>query len=436
MGHLNRLKSEYRALVDRLEAGPVGLPEPDDETAREARKEILEILFTSEEAEIASRIPVMPARLPDIARRVGMDAAELEPKLQAMAERGLLLDLVHPETGEVRWLLAPPVVGFFEFSLMRVNEAMPQKKLAQAFEAYFHGDASFAREVFGHETVIGRALVHETALDDGMPEVLDYERAAALIEDARQISVSLCFCRHKAEHVGRPCDTPQEICLSLDGGAQFVQRHQLGKKIERSHALEILARARAQDLVQIADNVKHRPNWICNCCACCCEQLSAINHYDLHAVNPSGFQPCVDGDRCKGCSRCARHCPIGAITMRASRVEARRRSDLRPEVDSDRCIGCGICADECRNDGMHMVRRERQPHVPLNTIERSVRMALERGRLAHLLVDQGASRGSRFLNALIRAVTHLPPADRALASEQVRSRFVRSALARVRDPMG
>jgi ferredoxin len=120
--------------------------------------------------------------------------------------------------------------------------------------------------------------------------------------------------------------------------------------------------------------------------------------------------------------------------MSAVRVEARRRSDLRPTIDTERCIGCGICADECRNDAMHMARRETTPHVPRNTIERVVRMALERGRLADLLVDQGASRGSRFLGAVLKALLALPPAGRLLASEQVRSRFVRAALARVSDP--
>jgi hypothetical protein len=63
-------------------------------------------------------------------------------------------------------------------------------------------------------------------------------------------------------------------------------------------------------------------------------------------------------------------------------------------------------------------------------------MAIERGRLADLLVDQGASRGSHFLGSVVKALTRLPAAERALASEQVRSRFVRAALARVQEPVG
>ena len=75
-----------------------------------------------------------------------------------------------------------------------------------------------------------------------------------------------------------------------------------------------------------------------------------------------------------------------------------------------------------------MERRAAPGHVPENTIERVVRQMLERGRLADLLFDEGDSRGAAFLNHAVRAVTKLPPAERALASEQVRSRFVRFVL--------
>jgi hypothetical protein len=60
-------------------------------------------------------------------------------------------------------------------------------------------------------------------------------------------------------------------------------------------------------------------------------------------------------------------------------------------------------------------------------------MALERGRLPHLF-DVGASRGSRFLNTVVRALCALPPVERLLASEQLRSRFVRHALVSTGDP--
>jgi ferredoxin len=307
--------------------------------------------------------------------------------------------------------------------------------MAEALEAYTHGDDTFAREVFGGDTVIGRTLVHETALgDDARPDVLDWERASAVVEDARSWAVALCYCRHKAEHLGQRCDAPMDVCLSLDAGADFVIRREFGRAIERSEAMDIMVRSRASGLVQIADNVLDRPAFICNCCGCCCGQLQAINEYDLPAVNPSGFLPRSDASLCSGCARCSRACPVGAITMIPTREAAKRKNTLAPVIADGRCIGCGVCVGACKRDAMGMDRRPEQPEVPRNALEKSLRMAIERGHLGHLLFDEGTTRGPRFLTGALQALFALPKPLRALASKQLTSRFVRAALARVPDP--
>jgi len=351
-----------------------------------------------------------------------------------MCDRGVVMDIVNPKNGEVRYLLAPPVVGFVEFSLMRAHDSIPKKRMAEALDAYCHGDSAFADEVFGGETVIGRAVAHETALgDDARPDVLDWERATAIIGEARSCAVSLCYCRHKAEHLGKQCENPLESCLSFNGGADFVIRRKFGRAIERSQALEILAQSRELGLVQIADNVQRRPAYICNCCGCCCEQLRAITDWGLPAVNPSGFLPVIDLALCRGCSRCARACPITAISMTARRTPATQKNALEPLVDEERCIGCGVCVDSCRNHAMRMDRRPNVSHVPVNTVERILRMALERGH-APRFIDENAGRGHWFLQRTVRALTALPLASRLLASEQLKSRFIRGLLARIDDP--
>ena len=226
-----------------------------------------------------------------------------------------------------------------------------------------------------------------------------------------------------------------ENCLSLNGGAEFIIRRRFGRALERSQALEILAEARGRGLVQIADNVQNRPTFICNCCGCCCGQLKSITDFDLPGVKPSGFVPACDVAHCKGCGRCARACPILAISMTARQAEPGHRNLLQPAVDTAKCIGCGVCADACKTQALRMARRQERPAVPVNTIERVVRMALERGRLAHL-VDRHAGRGSRFLSQVLGVLAAFPPVQKALASEQLRSRFVRAAMERIQDPTG
>jgi len=91
-----------------------------------------------------------------------------------------------------------------------------------------------------------------------------------------------------------------------------------------------------------------------------------------------------------------------------------------------------VCADGCRNHALGMRRTGGRPSVPANSMERVVRMSLERGLLSQLVFDEGGSRGVRFLGRVVDALVALPPVQQALATEQLRSRFVRFALGKSR----
>src|ERR1039458_10257759 len=84
MGHLGHIKDEYRALVTRLEAGQVAMPEPRDPRAWQGWKDILEILYSPEEAELASRMPVRPTDIERLAATLAIPVAQLRPRLDAM----------------------------------------------------------------------------------------------------------------------------------------------------------------------------------------------------------------------------------------------------------------------------------------------------------------------------------------------------------------
>ena len=318
MGHGGHLGKEHRALADRLQHGPLAMVEPTSPTAKAAWQDILETLFSPDDAALAAKLPVLPTSVERIAGRVRLEKESVRARLETMADRGLVLDLTDRRSGETLYMLAPPMVGLFEFSMMRLADHLPKAKLAKAYDAYLD-DPSFMEEASGADTVFGRALAHEAALTgDLLSEVLDWERAGALVDDASRLGITNCFCRHKALHVGTACDAPLEMCLSLNGGAEYLIRHGLSREISREEGLEVLAAAREAGLVHIADNVQEKVTYICSCCSCCCEELHSVR-VGHSVVVPSGFQPLIDPESCNGCARCLRACPVEAISLVARR---------------------------------------------------------------------------------------------------------------------
>jgi ferredoxin len=99
-------------------------------------------------------------------------------------------------------------------------------------------------------------------------------------------------------------------------------------------------------------------------------------------------------------------------------------------VDEARCLGCGVCVRSCRTGALALRVRGPRELTPLDGAHRAVLMAIERGKLQDLIFDNQLLLSHRAMAALLGVVLRLPPAQRLLASEQVRSRYLEALLRR------
>ena len=419
------LRSGYSELVERLNRFPQGAP-PSDLLYR-----ILKILFTEREAALVASLPIRPFGAETAARAWNTTPSEARAILESLAGKALLIDIVRGE--ETRWVLPPPMAGFFEFSMMRVRGDVDQKALAELFYQYLNVEEDFVRDLFARgETQLGRVFVNEEALpEDGTLEVLDWERASHVARTASAIGVGTCYCRHKMSHLGRACAAPMEICLTFGDTAASLVRHGFARRADAAETLDLLQEARGKGLVQFGENVRREPAFVCNCCACCCEALIVQRRFGfLRPVHTTGFIPAIDPAHCTGCGKCVTACPVEAMSLvSAHDPGVPRRRTVR--LDEAACLGCGVCVPACPHpEALALERREKRVIPPLDTVHRTVVMAIERGQLAELLCDDRTLASHRILGSVLGAVLKLPPVKLALAREQVKSRYLEALVER------
>lgn len=419
-------KSAYKSLEERLNRFPQGAP------PSKVLYDILAILFSEKEAELVAQLPIKPFTLKKAASIWKISEKDAKNILDTLASRAILLDTVHK--GVQTYILPPPMAGFIEFSMMRTRGDIDQKLLGELLYQYMNVEEDFIKDLFySSETKLGRVFVNEDALEktretqntmssntlDNLVQVLDYEKASHIIETSDHMGISMCYCRHKMQHVGKACDAPMDICMTFGNVANSLINNGYARRVDKIEGMDLLQQAYDSNLVQCGENVREGVTFICNCCGCCCEALVAAKKFGMmHPVETTNFLPKINYETCINCGKCLKVCPVNAI----------KKIEGEYVVQEELCLGCGVCGRACPKSSILLMPRETRVITPINSVHRSVLMAIEKGMLQELIFDNKALFSHRAMAAILGAILKLSPVHKIMASKQMKSVYLEKLL--------
>jgi len=375
----------YERLADALDALPHGFAR----TASGVEIKLIKAAFTPDEVALAGKLTRFPETAAEIAKRVGLDEAQVTVLLEGLIPRRLVrLDspgmsapglAPAPTEGVKKYRLGPFLVGWYE-----ANMRLLDKEFAELFEQYVI-EGGGERILSPRPGVLGVVPVRGSL----KPEYVEREPHLdidAHFERHERFLVIPCVCKREMELLhGKSCRKPMKRC----GFVGLPPQTPLGETVvDREEASKLLTKLEKMGHVHLAfygfTMSADSPQFVgtCNCCSCCCgvfhgQKLSGA----AEAAQKSNYRAVIDPEPCTACGACILRCPVDAITEGPKRmpevvpiVSAGAMPELLPGksvVDRDKCIGCGVCVIGCVPDAIVMepVSEEEWFHVPSSMAE-------------------------------------------------------------------
>jgi len=357
----------YERLAAALDALPHGFPR----TPSGVELRLIKMAFTPEEVSLAGQLTRFPETAEEIAKRVGLDKADVAALLESLIPRRLVrLDspgmaapglAPTPVEGVPKYRLGPFLVGWYEASMRLLD-----KEFAELFEQYV-SEGGGERIFSPRPGVLGVVPVRGSLKPELMKLMEPHLDIDAHFKRHERFLVIDCVCKREQEVLGKyDCKMPMKRC----GFVGLPPQTPLGETVlDREEASKLLGELEQMGHVHLAfygfTMGAETPQFVgtCNCCGDCCGILLGTTHLGLQeTAQRSNYRAVVVPDTCVACGACIERCPIDAI------VEDKNG---KSKVDRAKCIGCGVCVIGCPTDAIEMVpvSAEEWFHVPSSMAE-------------------------------------------------------------------
>lgn len=307
---------------------------------------LLDELMTEDEAHLLASLP---QTFDELLSQFNFQKEDLDQKLNDLFSRGLLL-LSEQEDGSSLYVFDHKP-GRFMDSIM-FDPRYRQSKDEAFFDSWkaFYNEEMIPTHKERPDIELPFRVITVSKEIESHQEILPYEHVEKLVEKAENIAVQDCPCRVRE----RNCDNPLQTCLSLNRLADYIVARGIGRRIEKSEAIEIIRKSEELGLIHEVDN-NVDPTVICNCCTCCCTFLRAVTVYGQNSVVAgSRYRALIGPETCIACGLCVEKCQFNAI----------REDELVYSIDQDKCIGCGLCVSHCPQDAIKMVLVKKDDFIP------------------------------------------------------------------------
>jgi Pyruvate/2-oxoacid:ferredoxin oxidoreductase delta subunit len=320
--------------------------------------DLVEVLFTPQEAEINNALPRKPAPTADIANELGGDEEELQTILEEMADKGLCKTFIRD--GVRLYQGVPFIPGIFEYQFMDGKTSKRHKQIARLIQAYEHA----YEEAQGSSKMTfptSRVIPVDRKISAGN-SIHTYDQVATYIDKYDTIAVGTCYCRHAAQLRDEDVHgMPSDVCMWFGNMAEYAIERLGVRQMSKQEAMDVLNRSEEAGLIHMSRNTTEEIEFICNCDRWHCGTVKGVLKQSKPALFfNSGFLPVFDPDQCTACETCIERCPPEALAMGEDDV---------PVVDLDRCFGCAVCATGCEFEAIAMEAKPDFPIPPKNTKE-------------------------------------------------------------------